>query len=71
MAGTINADAVGKRFSRYARDRPTTLKQAMLRVWRHTRPIDSFWALRVRHSRPAQRPSLRRGRTQSLINQQG
>ncbi len=45
MAGSIRATGLGKRYRRYAQDRPRTLKEALLRGFFGTQPIDRFWAL--------------------------
>lgn len=41
----IVAEGLGKRFRRYAADRPRTLKEAMIRGWRGQRAHGEFWAL--------------------------
>ena len=45
MTDAIVVQGLGKRFRRYHADRPTTLKEAILRGLRLTKP-DEFWALR-------------------------
>jgi lipopolysaccharide transport system ATP-binding protein len=42
----IVVEKLGKRFRRYHADRPRTLKEAVVRGLRRTKPVDDFWALR-------------------------
>jgi lipopolysaccharide transport system ATP-binding protein len=46
MADAIVAHNLSKRFRRYHADRPTTLKEAVLRGLRRVRPVEYLWALR-------------------------
>ena len=46
MSDAIVVQNLGKRFRRYHADRPTTLKEALLRGLRRIKPAESFWALR-------------------------
>ena len=46
MPDAIAVQNLGKRFRRYHADRPTTLKEALLRGLRLMKPAEYFWALR-------------------------
>jgi lipopolysaccharide transport system ATP-binding protein len=46
MPDAIVVQDLGKRFRRYHADRPTTLKQALLRGLRRMKPAEYLWALR-------------------------
>jgi len=46
VSDAIVVQNLGKRFRRYHADRPTTLKEALLRGLRRIKPAESFWALR-------------------------
>lgn len=46
MSDAIVVQNLGKRFRRYHADRPTTLKEALLRGLRRIKLAESFWALR-------------------------
>jgi len=45
MPDAIVVENLGKRFRRYHADRPTTLKEAVLRGLRRMTPVEYFWAL--------------------------
>lgn len=42
----VTVQGLGKRFYRYATDRPHTLMEAALSGWRRLQPTEQFWALR-------------------------
>lgn len=46
MPDAVAVQNLGKRFRRYHADRPTTLKEALLRGLRQMKPAEYFWALR-------------------------
>ncbi len=46
MRGTVVVQGLGKQFRRYHRDRPVTLKEAVVRGLRQMKPVEQFWALR-------------------------
>ena len=46
MSDAILVENLGKRFRRYHADRPTTIKEAVLRGLRRVGPVEQFWALR-------------------------
>ena len=45
MGDAIIIKGLGKQFRRYHTDRPKTLKEALLRGMRRTRPVETFWSL--------------------------
>lgn len=46
MKSAITVEGVGKRYRRHRADRPTTLKETVLRGFRRSTHIEVFWALR-------------------------
>lgn len=46
MHYTVIAQDLGKHYSRYHANRPRTIMEAALWGYRHTKPVEQFWALR-------------------------
>jgi len=65
MRGTVVVQGLGKQFRRYHRDRPVTLKEAVVRGLRQMKPVEQFWALREVSC------SVAAGRTLGMIGNNG
>ena len=65
MRGTVVVQGLGKQFRRYHRDRPVTLKEAVVRGLRQMKPVEQFWALRELSC------SVAAGRTLGVIGNNG
>jgi len=65
VRGTVVVQGLGKQFRRYHRDRPVTLKEAVVRGLRQMKPVEQFWALRELSC------SVAAGRTVGVIGNNG